>query len=241
MCVRRSAIQGILESVFFPRVRYVSATGALMTINFAPHVLPLLPQTATLPDTIVTRQITERGWLETLVSIEQAIVGLAMLALLGVTVMMLLSLRKGLAELTKLVQSSIGDLSGAAHSVRNVADDVRSVTHTLRDDVTAVGETVRTVNELVRDAVDDAEYRVRRLGSLMDVAQEEAEDFVVSAASTMRGVAEGASALRHGFAFFGQRRRPPVRHPARRPRREDETPRGNGRGPRVRHRTPREA
>jgi hypothetical protein len=212
-----------------------------MTINLAPHFLLLLPQTATLPDTIVTRQITERGWLETLVSVEQAIVGLAMLALLGVTVVLLLSLKKGLGELTKLFQSSIGDLSGAAHSVRNVADDVRSVTHTLRDDVTAVGETVRTANEMVRDALDEAEYRVRRFGSLVEVAQEEAEDFVVSAASTMRGVAEGASALRHGFAFFGQRRRPPVRHPSRRPRREGEAPRGNVRGPRVRHRTPREA
>src|SRR5215211_493573 len=111
MCVRRSAIQGILESdVLFPRPRSVSATGALMTINFSPHVLLLLPQAATLPDTIVTRQITERSWLETLVSVEQAIVGLAMLVLLGATVVMLLSLRKGLAELTKLFQSSVGDL-----------------------------------------------------------------------------------------------------------------------------------
>ena len=81
------------------------------------------PQAATLPDTIVTK-VAGGGWIQTLATIEQAIIGLVMLVLLAVIVMLMLALRKATQELTKLVQTSISDVSGAAHAVRNVADEV---------------------------------------------------------------------------------------------------------------------
>lgn len=158
-------------------------------------------QAATLPDTIITRTITERGWLETLVSVEQALVGLAMLGMLLMIVLVLTAIRKSLQELSRLVQTSIGDLSGAAHSVRNVADDVRGITKSLKSDFDTVSETVRDVNEKVREAVDNAEERVRRFGELVDSVQTEAEDLVETATDTLHGVRDGAKALRHGFSF----------------------------------------
>jgi uncharacterized protein YoxC len=158
-------------------------------------------QVATLPDTIITRTITERGWLETLVSIEQAVVGLAMLGMLLTIVLVLMAIRKSMQELSRLIQTSIGDISGTAHSIRSVAEDVRGVSKSLRSDFDAVSETVRDVNERVRDAVDGAEERVRRLGELVDTVQGEAEDLVESAAGTLQGVRAGAKAIRHGFSF----------------------------------------
>lgn len=202
-----------------------------MSIVLASQVAALLQQ-ATLPDTIVTKQIAQRGWLETLVSIEQAIVGLISLALLAAVVLMLIALRKGLQELTNLVRSSTNDVASAAHSVRNVADDVKHVVGKVRNEIDDVADTVQSVNERVRDAVDSAEVRVRRLGALVDVAQEEAEEMVVSAAATMRGVRSGADVLRRTLSFtkFGGSGQP-VRHPRRRSvvdRRptDDDVPRG---------------
>lgn len=158
-------------------------------------------QLATLPDTIITRNITDRGWLETLVSVEQAIVGLALLGLMLTIVLLLLAFRKGMQEMSRLLQTSIGDISGTVHSVRSVAEDVRAISKSLRSDFDGVSETVRDVNERLRDAVDGAEERVRRLGALVDSVQTEAEDLVESAAGTLQGVRAGASVLRHGFSF----------------------------------------
>jgi hypothetical protein len=187
-----------------------------MSIVFASQVAALLQQAA-LPDTIVTKQIAQRGWLETLVSVEQAIVGLLSLVLLAAVVLMLVALRKGLQELTSLLQNSTKEVSQATTAVRNVADDVKHVVGKVRDEMDDVVDTVRSVHERVRDAVDSAEVRVRRFGALVDVAQEEAEDLVVSAAATMRGMRAGTDVLRRTltFARFGGQSQA-VRHPRRR-------------------------
>ncbi len=158
-------------------------------------------QVATLPDTIITRTITERGWFETLVSLEQAIVGLALLVVLIMIVLVLTAIRNSVQELSRLVQTSIGDISGAAHSARNIADDVRGITKSVRSDFDTVSKAVQDVNEKVREAVDGAEVRVRRLGALVDSVQTEAEDLVETATDTLHGVRDGAKAIRHGFSF----------------------------------------
>ncbi len=172
-----------------------------MSILNASLALAVLQQTAALPDTIVTRTITERSWLETLVAVEQAIVGLFMLGMLVVLVLILIAIKKSVQELTKLIQLSFSDISGAAHSVRNVADDVSFMTRSLRKDIEHIGETITEVNGRVREAVEGAEDRVRRFGELVDVVQDEAEHLVDSAASAVNGVKTGASVLRRGFAL----------------------------------------
>ncbi|HSA56703.1 MAG TPA: DUF948 domain-containing protein, partial [Gemmatimonadaceae bacterium] len=131
-------------------------------------------------------------------------VSLAVLGLLIAIVMALLALRKGVRELTQLLHSSYGELSAAAHSVRNVADDVKGITGTLRGDAEEIGATVRAVNDGVRSLVADAEDRLYRLGALVDVAQDEAEEFVAASVGTMRGLRVGASALRRSLFFAGR-------------------------------------
>lgn len=161
--------------------------------------LARLPQA--LPDTIVTRTIAERGWLETLVSVEQAIVGILMLGMLVAIVLSLVAIRKGMQELSRLLQVSLGDISGAARSVRDVADDARLMARSLKSDVETISDTVRAVNGRVRDAVEAAEDKVRRFGDLVDTVQDEAEDLVDNAASAIRGVTSGATVLRRGLSL----------------------------------------
>jgi methyl-accepting chemotaxis protein len=159
----------------------------------------------------------ERGFMETLAVTGQFVVSLVVLVLLGAVVFVLLALRKSVQDLTKLLNASSGDISAAAHSVRHVAEDVRGITQSVKTDVGAVSDTIRHVNKGVRRAVRRAEARLQRLDALVSVAQEEAEEFVMSSASTLRGVRLGASALKR--SFLSARRRG-IKRKKRRPFRE---------------------
>lgn len=179
----------------------------------------------------------DRGVMETLAVTGQFAVSLVVLILLGALVYMLLALRKSVQELTKLLHSSYGDISAAAHSVRNVAEDVRGITQNVKTDFGAVSDTIRNVNTNVRRAVRRAEARLKRLDALVGVAQEEAEEFVMSSASALRGVRLGAAALKRSFLYTRGRglkrkkrrtfrdERPRDDYKAERPRRSGERPR----------------
>jgi hypothetical protein len=175
----------------------------------------------------------ERGVMETLAVTGQFAVSIIVLILLAALVYMLLAMRKTVQELTKLLHSSYGDISAAAHSVRNVAEDVRGITQNVKTDFGSVSETVRHVNKGVRRAVRRAEARLQRLDALVGVAQEEAEEFVMSSASALRGVRLGAAALKRSFLYT---RRRGVKRKKRRAFR-DERPRPDYTGERPRIRT----
>jgi hypothetical protein len=55
---------------------------------------------------------------------------------------------------------------------------------------------VEDVNGRLRQATDAAEERLRRLATVLDVVQAEAEDMMLDATATARGVHEAAAALR---------------------------------------------
>jgi hypothetical protein len=177
---------------------------------------------------------TERSFMETLAVGGQFVVSLVVLVLLGAVVFVLLALRKSVNELTNLLHSSYGDISAAAHSVRNVAEDVRGITQSVKTDVGAVSDTVRYVNTGVRRAIRRAEARLRRLDALVGVAQEEAEEFVMSSASALRGVRLGAAALKRSFLYT---RRRGIKRKKRRPIRDEDVRSDGGRErPRIRTR-----
>lgn len=197
-------------------------------------------QAATLPDTIVTLQVPAgRSWTDVVIAGGQLVVSIAVLALLVAIVLMLIALRKGIQELTKLLHSSYGELSAAAHGIRNVADDVKGITGSLRGDVDDLGATVRAVNDGVRMVLKRAKRRLRRLDALVDVAQSEAEEFVVQSAATLRGLRFGASALRQSLMFAGRgtglKRR---RRRRRRARTSDGAERTGPERPRIRTHAP---
>lgn len=199
-------------------------------MSIASFGISLLLQDA-IPDTVVMVPAA-RSAMEGVTAIGQFIVSLVVLILLGAVVFVLLALRKSVQELTKLLHSSYGDISAAAHSVRNVAEDVRGITQNVKTDFGAVSETIRHVNSGVRRAVRRAELRLRRLDALVGVAQEEAEEFVISSASTLRGVRFGAAALRRTFRMArGKAVKRRKRRAFRADVRDDMPP---GEGPRIR-------
>ncbi|HEX6942809.1 MAG TPA: hypothetical protein VF128_07760 [Gemmatimonadaceae bacterium] len=194
--------------------------------------ISLLLQDQAIRDTVVMIP-AQRGFMETLAMTGQFVVSLVVLVLLGAVVYVLLALRKSVQDLTKLLNSSSGDITAAAHSVRHVAEDVRGITQSVKTDVGAVSDTVRLVNSRVRRGIRRAEARMKRLDALVGVAQEEAEEFVLSSASALRGVRLGAAALKRSFLFT---RRRGLKRKKRRPMREDRRAERVGDGPRIRTR-----
>lgn len=190
-------------------------------------------QDQAIRDTVVMIP-AQRGFMETLAMTGQFVVSVVVLVLLGAVVYVLLALRKSVQDLTKLLNSSSGDITAAAHSVRHVAEDVRGITQSVKTDVGAVSDTVRLVNARVRRGIRRAEARFKRLDALVGVAQEEAEEFVLSSASALRGVRLGAAALKRSFLYTRRRgvkrkKQRPVRQAERRAERV-------GDGPRIRTR-----
>lgn len=195
--------------------------------------ISLLLQDQAVRDTVVMIP-AQRGFMETLAMTGQFVVSVVVLVLLFAVVYVLLALRKSVQDLTKLLNSSSGDITAAAHSVRHVAEDVRGITQSVKTDVSAVSDTVRLVNSRVRRGIRRAEARMERLDALVGVAQEEAEEFVLSSASALRGVRLGAAALKRSFLFT---RRRGLKRKKRRPmRREDGRAERVGDGPRIRTR-----
>ena len=197
--------------------------------------ISLMLQDQGIRDTVVMiPAAAERSLMETLAVVGQFVVSVVVMVLLGAIVFVLLAMRKSVMELTRLVHSSYGDISAAAHSVRHVAEDVRGITQSVKTDVGSVSDTVRHVNTGVRRAIRRAEARLRRLDALVGVAQEEAEEFVMSSASALRGVRLGAAALKRSFLYT---RRRGIKRKKRRPIRDEDIRPDRGRDrPRIRTR-----
>lgn len=197
--------------------------------------ISLMLQDQGIRDTVVMIAApTDRSLIETLAVGGQFVVSLVVMVLLGAIVFVMLAMRKSVQELTRLLHSSYGDISAAAHSVRNVAEDVRGITQSVKTDFGAVSDTVRHVNKGVRRAIRRAESRLRRLDALVGVAQEEAEEFVMSSASALRGVRLGAAALKRSFLYT---RRRGMKRKKRRPIRDEDVRTDGGRErPKIRTR-----
>jgi len=204
-----------------------------MSVAWSLGILLLLQDQGIRDTVVMIPAAAEQSLMQTLSAGGQFAVSVIVLILLGAIVFVLLALRKSVQELTRLLHSSYGDISAAAHSIRNVSEDVRGITQSVKTDVGAVSDTIRHVNRGVRRAIRRAEARLHRLDALVGVAQEEAEEFVMSSASTLRGVRLGAAALKR--SFLSTRRRG-LKRKKRRPIREDDVRTGRGDRPRIRTR-----
>jgi uncharacterized protein YoxC len=77
-----------------------------------------------------------------------------------------------------------------------LADDARGITDGVRRQITGVMDTVGDLNDSVVKARREAEKRIREFAAVLDVVQTEAEQLLLDAAATARGVQVTAALLR---------------------------------------------
>jgi uncharacterized protein YoxC len=87
-----------------------------------------------------------------------------------------------------------------------LADDASAITDMVRRRVGDLMDTVADLNGSMKGARREAEKRIREFAAVLDVVQTEAEQLLLDAAATARGVQVTAAALRGA-----RRRRPPDR------------------------------
>lgn len=126
-----------------------------------------------------TRVVIERTWLDQVSSIGEVLVSLLVLVLLGVTTFALLSLRRALDELTRLVRNSSSDITSAVHDARVVVEELRGLTTRVRGAADVVGAGVRRARHMVegrrerppRERSEEAEGSSE--GSMADLNRDE--------------------------------------------------------------------
>jgi hypothetical protein len=182
-------------------------------------------------DTLLAAVLPPRSAWETAADISQIFLALVLVVLLAAIVASLAALRRAVTELATLLNLSREDVALAARGARRLAEDLQAVSAVARKEVEALAHTLRGANEGLQQLLRRARLRLQRLDALAELAQEEAEDFVVSAAATLRGLRLGASVLRRGLlaarrngARAGRRLRSRRAAPAE-PEREPERPR----------------
>ena len=152
----------------------------------------LLQATASLPDTIVTKQVTvEPGLFEKITTFASGIASIALMILTIALVPAAWNFRKSYAKISDMMDRIYGDINPIMRHASTIADNVNYITTAVRVDVQKLSQTVASANQRLMSSVDLAEERIKDLNALLSVVQEEAESAFISTASTVRGVRTG--------------------------------------------------
>jgi uncharacterized protein YoxC len=152
----------------------------------------LLQATASLPDTIVTKQVTvEPGLFQKITTYSSGIASVALMVLTIALVPAAWNFRKSYAKISDMMDRIYGDINPIMRHASTIADNVNYITTAVRVDVQKLSQTVASANQRLMSSVDLAEERIKDLNALLAVVQEEAESAFISTASTVRGVRTG--------------------------------------------------
>lgn len=156
----------------------------------------LLQAVATLPDTIVTRQIVARGWFDQMTHVASGILTLLLLALVLLVFPAAWYVRNRFRQLAVILDGLRHDVAPVLERTRGVMLNAEQISQTVREDVERLSETVEQFDAQLREIADIAGARVRDFDALLGAAQEEAEDLFLSTASAARGLRAGVRAIR---------------------------------------------
>ena len=152
----------------------------------------LLQAVATLPDTIITRQVeAEVSTFDKVTTYASGLASIALLVLAIALVPAAWNFRKSYAKISDMLDRIYGDINPIMRHAHTIADNADYITTSLRVDLQQVSQTVAMANQKVVEAVAVAEERIKDLNALLAVVQEEAEGAFISTASTLRGVRTG--------------------------------------------------
>ena len=152
----------------------------------------LLQVASSLPDTIVTKQVTiEPGLFQKITTYASGIASIALMVLAIALVPAAWNFRKSYAKISDLMDRIYGDVNPIMRHASTIADNVNYITTSVRVDVQKVSQTVAAANTRLMSSVELVEDRIKDLNALLAVVQEEAESAFISTASTVRGVRTG--------------------------------------------------
>ena len=158
----------------------------------------LLVQVATaVRDTVIMKQVADRGVFDRIAEVASVLIALALLTLTVVAIPVAFQSRRTYRKVSHLLDRVYGDVTPIMQHAHRITDNVNFITTSIRSDVAKVTEAITSANERVQQAVSLTERRMNEFNALLAVVQQEAEQLFLSTASTVRGVREGAAAFRN--------------------------------------------
>lgn len=152
----------------------------------------LLQVAATLPDTIITKQVEpEASTFEKISSYASGLSSIALLLLAGFLIPAAWNFRKSYQKTSDMLDRIYGDINPLMRHASTIADNVNYISTSVRVDIQQVSQTIAMANQKLVATVEAADDRIKELNALLAVVQEEAEGAFVSTASTLRGVKTG--------------------------------------------------
>lgn len=170
-----------------------------------------LLQVSSLPDTIVTRTIPDRGVLEWTSGLLQILVLLLAVGALVALILLLRAVRDGVLKLNGTLDRLAADTRPMLTDASAIVRDARDTVATVKRDVAVVTDAAAAIGDTILDAAEVTARRVDEVNAVLDVVQDELEETAITAIAAVRGVRLGAHALASRFPGKGRtRRRPPT-------------------------------
>jgi hypothetical protein len=141
----------------------------------------------------IANQLDRIGDIQMVMAIATSILALFALAIAAAALLAVLKIRKAMARGLDNLPAKTDPLLAA---VTRVAENAREVSDTTKVRVKDVLDTLEEITTRLKAGADSVEDRVKRFGVVVDVVQAEAEELLLDAASTARGVHTAAQALR---------------------------------------------
>jgi uncharacterized protein YoxC len=130
---------------------------------------------------------------QTIMAVVLALVGLIVL---GGAIAMVLQIRAARRMLQQSVAELKPQIAPLIDRAKHVTNDVAGMTDNVRRKVDDVLHTVEDLRRAVEHGGEAASERLRRFTAVLDIAQTEAEDLLLDAAASARGMQETARVLR---------------------------------------------
>jgi methyl-accepting chemotaxis protein len=166
-----------------------------------------LLQAASLPDTIITRTIPDRGVLEWTSGVLQILVLLLAVGALISLILLLGAMKEGVRKLNGTLERIASDTRPLLANASAIVDDAREMVATVKRDVSTVSGAVAVMGDTILDAADVTAQRIDEVNAVLDVVQEELEETTISALTAVRGVRLGANELASRLPGRGRKRR----------------------------------
>ena len=144
-------------------------------------------------DPAIVNQLERLATTQVVIAVSLALIALSAFA---VAVGALLAVRKLMGTVNRTIEQLTPKVDPLLSSVAKVTHDAEHVSSTVRERVAEVLETIETLNVRLKSGAQAVEDRVKQFGAVVDVVQSEAEELLLDAASTARGVHTAAEVLR---------------------------------------------
>jgi uncharacterized protein YoxC len=135
-----------------------------------------------------------------------AVIGLLVIGTILFVLMEMRAARRHMTGFRRQLDDLKPAIAPLIDRAKHVTDDVAGMTDNVRRKVDDILHTVEDLHRTVKRASAATDERVRRFAAVLDVVQAEAEELLLDAAATARGVHETARALREPRADAGSRR-----------------------------------